>query len=428
MQTSLRAIALKASKDKQHKFGNLFGLLTVDSLLWCWPFLHKKAAVGVDRISAEQYKIHLRENVSDLAQQVKSKSYHAKLIRRKYIPKSSGKLRPLGIPCLQDKLLQLAVSKILQAIYEQDFLPCSYGYRPKCGAHDAVKQLRTSLQSGRYRYVVEADIRDYFGSIAQDKLLDMLRLRIADNSFVALLGKWLRAGVLDTDGQVIHPPTGTPQGAIVSPVLANVYLHHVLDTWFTQHIIPKCKGQAMLVRYADDFVCAFEFRQDAQAFYECLPDRLQEFDLQLALDKTQIICFSPALVGQTHFVFLGFEFRWKATLHGRRCVFTRTAPRKLKSAIANFTSWIKLNRNLRLSVLFALLNAKLRGYYNYYGLVGNYQRLKSFFQNVVRLLFKWLNRRSQRKSFNWQTFGEILVYYKIQRPRIVHKSTSACFP
>jgi hypothetical protein len=251
-QTSLLGIAKKAASDKAHRFRNLFGLLTIGYLLACWRLINKRAAYGVDRVDARAYEANLQENVEGLVAAVKGGWYRAKLVLRRYIPKLNGKMRPLGIPAVADKLLQIGVAKILEEIYEQDFLGCSYGYRLGVGALDAVRDLSAALRSGRYHFLVEADIRSFFDRIDHQKLIELLRLRIDDEPFLRLIRKWLKAGILEKDGQVIHPETGSPQGGIVSPMLANIYLHYVLDVWFEETVKAHCKGKAYLCRYADD--------------------------------------------------------------------------------------------------------------------------------------------------------------------------------
>jgi len=301
IQTSLRGIANKATQDKTYRFRSLARMLTVRFLLWCWTSINKKAAYGVERISATEYEVKLLTNVKELVSQLKENRYKAKLIKRKYIPKGKGKLRPLGIPVISDKLVQTGAKIILESIYEQDFLPCSYGYRPKVGATNAVENLHKEHRSGQYHYIVEADIKGYFDNIDHDILLDMLNLRIDDKRFISLIRKWLKAGILDTTGQVINPATGTPQGGIISPILANIYLHHALDTWFEQVVKTHSVGKAYLCRYADDFVCAFSNKLDAQRFYHELAKRLALFKLQLAEDKTHIIRFCRChLKDKTH--------------------------------------------------------------------------------------------------------------------------------
>jgi group II intron reverse transcriptase/maturase len=232
-------------------------MIDTQMLLYCWDDLNKDAASGVDHVSAAQYAENLHANVAALVEKLKEKRYRAKLVRRSYIPKENGKKRPLGILVIEDKLVQLACAKLLGAIYEQDFLDCSYAYRPNRGPLDAVKDLTLELQCGAYGYVVELDIKGYFDSIDHGWLLEMLSLRIDDKAFLNLIRKWLKAGILETDGKIIHPETGTPQGGIVSPVLANVYLHHVLDLWFEKMVKPQIRGEAQWWRFADDGVCAF---------------------------------------------------------------------------------------------------------------------------------------------------------------------------
>ncbi len=420
MQTSLRGIAKKAQEQKMHRFGNLYEMLNEENLYDCWRYIKKNAASGVDQVSAREYEENLEENIRQLVERLKRGSYRAKLVRRQYIPKGEGKLRPLGIPATEDKLLQLAVKRILEAIYEQDFMRCSYGYRPGVGALNAVDKLTVKLQFGQYNFVVEADIKGYFDNIDHDWLVRMLEKRIDDRALMRLIKKWLKAGILDTDGQVIHPVTGTPQGGIVSPILANVYLHYVLDLWFHKNVKKHCRGEACLIRYADDFVCAFQYQREAQHFYRELGKRLETFGLEVSAEKTRVIPFhrrSPS--GKSRFQFLGFEFYWGKDRGGKPHLKRRTSRKKLRNSIKRFTEWCIKNRNLKPKVLFRRLNAKLRGYYNYYGVIGNSDSLNQFFQQVKRILFKWLNRRSQRRSYNWTGFNQLLDHYRIERPRII---------
>ena len=255
--TSLRGIARRARACKHHCFRDLYRNLNAGFLLSCWGDLNKSAASGVDEVTAQAYQEDLEANIQALAERLKTKRYRAKLVRRCYIPKENGKQRPLGIPALEDKLVQLASAKLLTAIYEQDFLDSSYGYRPDRSAKEAVADLTFNLQYGKYGYIVEADIKGFFDHMDHDWLLEMLRQRIDDKAFLNLIRKWLKAGILDTDGQIIHPGAGTPQGGIVSPVLANVYLHYTLNLWFERVVKAHCRGEALICVYADDFVCAF---------------------------------------------------------------------------------------------------------------------------------------------------------------------------
>jgi len=229
VQTYLQAIANKAKSHPKYRFRDLYGMLNEEMLHDCWRFIRKDAAFGVDRVSAQEYEQDLGDNIQQLVERLKEKRYRAKLVRRQYIPKGNGKLRPLGIPATEDKLLQLAVKRLLEAIYEQDFMRCSYGYRPNVGALDAVDKLTIKLQFGKYNYVVEADIKGFFDNLDHEWLLEMVAERVDDKALLRLIRKWLKAGILETDGKVIHPVTGSPQGGIISPILANIYLHYVLD-------------------------------------------------------------------------------------------------------------------------------------------------------------------------------------------------------
>jgi RNA-directed DNA polymerase len=419
VQTSLLGIAKKAKSDKRYRFRNLYRELNEELLLDSWRLLRKDAALGVDRVSAAEYEVNLEENIHQLVERLKRKSYRAKLVRRHYIPKGDGGKRPLGIPAIEDKLLQLAVKRLLEAIYEQDFLTCSYGYRPRVGALDAVDQLTVKLQFGGYHHVVEADIKGFFDNLSHEWLMRMLAERIDDQAILRLIKKWLKAGVLDTDGKVLRPEGGTPQGGLISPLLANVYLHYVLDLWFERVFQRSCKGGAFLLRYADDFVCGFGREEEAGRFYRELAERLRKFGLELAVDKTRVMPFSRYRCGETSFDFLGFEFRWGTDRQGQARLKRRTSRKKFRSSVNRVTEWCKQNRHRRIKEQFQLLNAKLRGYYNYYGVRGNYDSLAEFHYRLQRLHHKWLNRRSQRTSYTWEGYLALCKDFALLRPRIV---------
>jgi RNA-directed DNA polymerase len=424
VQTSLLGIANKARGDKRYRFRNLYRELNEELLLDSWRLLRKDAALGVDRVSAAEYEANLEENIRDLVERLKRKSYRAKLVRRHYIPKGDGSKRPLGIPATEDKLLQLAVKRLLEAIYEQDFLLCSYGYRPGVGALAAVDQLTVKLQFGAYHQIVEADIKGFFDNLSHEWLMRMLAERIDDEPILRLIKKWLKAGVLDTDGKVLRPEGGTPQGGIISPILANVYLHYALDLWFERVFQRSCKSPAFLHRYADDFVCGFAQEEDAQRFYRELGERLQKFGLALAVDKTRVIPFSRHRRGETSFDFLGFEFRWGTDRQGQARLKRRTARKKFRNSVKRAAEWCKQNRHRRVGEQFKLLSAKLRGYYNYYGVNGNYESLKEFYHLVQGLHLKWLNRRSQRPSYTWDGYYVLRQQFALARPRIVGRPKS----
>lgn len=421
MQMQLREISEKAKRQRDYRFLNLYTMLNESNLKDSWRYLNKRSATGVDGVSAKAYEQNLDGNISDLVSRLKRKSYRSGLIRRKRIPKYKGKNRSLGIPVTEDKLLQYASKRILESIYEADFYPFSYGYRPNRGAQDAVKKLSHTLQFGRYNWVVEADIRGFFDNIDHEQLMSMLEERINDTAFTGLIRKWLKAGILEETQEVIHPSTGTPQGGVISPVLANIYLHHVLDKWFEEMVKPNIRGQAFLIRYADDFITVFQYREDAERYYRTLPKRLAKFGLELAADKSGLKPFSRYRRDSGRFDFLGFEFYRGISRKGKAIVKLRTSRRRLRKSIAAFKEWVIAQRFQGFAELIKRLNRKLRGYYNYYGLIGNSRGIREFYDKIVGIMFKWLNRRSQRRSFDWKLFSCMIRQHGLLRPRITER-------
>ncbi len=418
--TSLQGIAIKAREHRKHRFQDLYRWLNGPFLLMCWKGLRKNAASGVDGVTAEFYEENLVGNIQALAERLKTKQYRCKLVRRCYIPKENGKERPLGIPALEDKLVQLACAKLLTAIFETDFLGCSYGYRPQRSAKDAVSELRFNLQFGKYGHIVEADIKGFFDHMDHDRILRMLKERIDDTAFISLIRKWLKAGILDTDGKVIDPESGTPQGGIVSPVLANVYLHFALDLWFEKTVKAHCKGEALLIRYADDFVCTFQYLDDAIKFFKVLPKRLGKFGLSLAPEKSGTMRFSRFHPSRSRkIVFLGFETFWTIDKQGKPRVMQRTARKKLQGSLRRIKEWVKLNRHLKGKTFIVALNRRLHGHYNYYSVVGNLRSLWRFYGWAIHCAFKWLNLRGgKRNSFTWKVFTRAIEYLGIAKPKL----------
>jgi len=428
MSTSLEGIANKAKREKQHRFRDLSRMLTEEYLHECWGTLNKKAAAGIDRVTWQEFAENLDENIRELVEDLKHKRYRAQPIRRKYIAKSNGKQRPLGIPAIRDKLVQRAVSNILQAIWEADFHSNMYGYRPGRSAHDAINDLQGTLRRGRYEYVVEADITGFFDNLDHEWLVRMLEQRIDDRSFIRIIRKWLKVGVLEEDGRFIHPTTGTPQGGIVSSVLANIYMHYVLNEWFEKVVRKRCRGACTLSVYADDFVTAFEYEADARWFFEALENRMGKFSLSLSKEKTNIILFSRYRKDESGaFEYLGFEFRWTTSHRGKDWLKRSTAKKGLTNSMRNVKEWCKKNRHMRIDDFFKRINAKLRGYYNYYGVIGNLDRMWTFHQYVVRTIFRWLNRRSQRKSYHWSSFEDLMKQFPLVKPRITDRTTGVAF-
>ena len=423
MKTTLLSIAIKAHTHPKHRFQNLYGMLDSEFLNQSWGQLNKKAAAGIDGISIAKYQSKLPENIQRLTQQLRNKSFRAADIKRVFIPKANGKQRPLGLPTVDDKLVQQGVSQILQNIWEQDFLPNSYGYRPNKSAHKAIHSLRLNLQFKGYGYIVEADIKGFFDNMNHDWLMRMLEQRIDDKSLLGLIRQWLKARIKSPDGCFNKPETGTPQGGVISPVLANIYLHYALDLWFEKTVKPRMKGRAMLIRYADDFVVAFQYGIDADNFYRVLPKRLNKFGLSVAPEKTHLKRFSRFHPGRKrNFQFLGFEFYWRLDANRKPIVRRYTAPKKLKAAMSEFYQWIKYNRSRPLKETMPILKRKLMGFQNYFGLPDNSRSLSRLSHYISRSLYKWLNRRSQRRSYNWSSFKDMLGYFKIEPLKVSKRS------
>jgi len=437
--TFLRAIADKARKDPNHRFGDLYRHLNEESLRASFYLLRKAAASGVDGVTFRQYERNLEDNLANLVERLKRKSYHARLVRRKYIPKGNGKLRPLGIPTLEDKLLQCAVTQILMAIYEADFLLCSYAYRPQRGPHDAVRELTDELHWGKHNFVVEADIKGFFDHLQHDPLMEMLGRRIQDGALLRLIRKWLKAGILEEDGRVIHPELGTPQGGVISPVLANVYLHYVLDLWCEKVYLKSCTVKAKLIGYDDDIVVRFRNREDATRFPAALAERLAKFGLEVEPTKTKVLEFGRDAARQARargerpgtFDFLGFTHYCSRTKDGKRFRMKRvTSRKKFRAKVVNLKESLKQMRVMPTRWILEQVGRKLRGHYAYYGVSDNHRGLVRFYREATKLLYKWLNRRSQRRSYQWAEFKQLLQRFPLPLPcvrvHLFYRSPNDC--
>ena len=427
METKLIRIAQIAKERPKEVFTSLYHHLNEEMLVKCHQELKGDKAVGVDEITKANYAENLKENIHHLVEALKRHSYKPQPVRRTYIPKGDGGKRPLGIPSYEDKIVQLGLTKILQAIYEADFLPCSYGFRPKISCHDALKRLNDILIYGKTSYMVDTDIKSFFDSVDHKRLIEFIGLRIADPNIKRLVVRFLKAGVMEQDS---YEPAlkGTPQGAIISPILANIYLHYVLDLWFSRVVKKYCQGETYLVRYADDFVCCFQCREDAVRFYKALRERLAKFKLALAIGKTKIIEFgrfarenrkAKGLGKPETFSFLGFTHYCNQSRNGKFRVKRKTEAKKFKSKIKAFKVWIKSIRSfVPLPDIFSRVRIKLLGHYAYYGITDNSKMIGNYYDIVIRLLFKWLNRRSQRRSFTYDKFKRYLKHNPLPLPRI----------
>ena len=423
MITELARITEIAKAKPKERFTSLVHLIDETSLKVCSMEMDGKKATGVDRVTKEEYEENLDVNVADLVARMKRQAYKPQAVRRVYIPKpGTDKQRPLGIPAYEDKLVQMALAKILNAIYEVDFLNCSYGFRPGRGCHDALKALNRIIEKGNVNYIVDADIKGFFNHVDHKWMLEFLKLRIADPNILRLVTRFLQAGVMEAG--IRHNTTeGTPQGGVVSPVLGNIYLHYALDLWFYLVVRKNCRGQAYMVRYCDDFVCCFQYEDDARAFYQAFIPRLAKFKLDIADEKTRIIPFGRKAESQGTgnpgtFDFLGFTHYCGKGRKGQFRVKRMTSANKFRFSLLKCKEWLKLSRNLPAVILMTELRQKLLGYYHYYGITDNSVAINKFQWQVRKLLYKWLNRRSQKKSFNYEKFQLFLNKYPLPKPRI----------
>lgn len=426
METKLARIAEKAKANPKEVFTSLYHYLNEELLTQCHNELSADKAAGVDEVTKEEYEKDLKGNISKLVERLKKHSYKPQPVRRVYIPKDNGKVRPLGIPAYEDKIVQQGLKKILEKIYENDFLNNSYGFRPGRSCHDALKELGKRIM-GKTNHIVDADIKGFFDNVSHEWMMKFIGVRIADPNITRLINKFLKAGVME-EGKIEPTEVGTPQGGVISPLLANVYLHYALDLWFEIAIKPKMRGEASLVRYADDFVCCFQYKEEAEQFYAELKERLAKFGLEIAVNKSKIIEFGRFAAGNRKakgigkpetFDFLGFTHYCSQTRNGKFTVKRKTSRKKFKAKIKAFATWIREKRDTEnIRSIFKTVKRKLQGHYNYYGVTDNYRRIAKYRDIVGKLTFKWLNRRSQRKSFSWDKFNLYLKQNRLPKPRI----------
>jgi group II intron reverse transcriptase/maturase len=425
MSPELRKVAVRAKREPAARFNSLAHLIDEELLTRAFRRVRKDAAVGVDGISKEQYGQALESNLKDLHERLRTKRYRHQPIRRVHIPKEQGrKTRPIGISTIEDKVVQSALREVLEAVYEQDFLDCSHGFRPQRNAHGAVRALTRAVDWREANWILEFDIQSFFDSVDRTQLMEMLQKRVADGSILRLIGKCLHVGVLDGE-ELSEPSEGTVQGSTMSPLLGNVYLHHVLDLWFTEEVMPRLHGRAMFVRYADDGIFGFEREEDAQRVMAVLGKRLARFGLTLHPEKTRLLDFrKPSLERKkgrspTTFDFLGFTWYWRTIRGGRWSVRCKTRRARLARAIRAVHVWCKEHRHLSVKEQHAALTRRVQGHINYFGVNGNTRSLRMFMHQVRRRWFKWLRRRSQRTRLTWAKFLELVKVYPLPTPRVV---------
>lgn len=431
VSTKQERIARLARNNLAMAFTSLNHYVDYEWVRYAYECTRKDGAVGVDGQTAEAYAAHLEQNLLSLIDRLKSGRYKAPPVRRHYIPKTDGGQRALGIPGFEDKVAQRVITMLLEPIYEQTFLDGSFGFRPARSAHQALQAVRSGIMERGGRWVLDVDVRKYFASIAHAKLREFLSRRVTDGVVRRLIDKWLKAGVLE-DGQLFYPDAGTPEGGVVSPILANVFLHYVLDEWVTEQVQPRLRGPSTLVRYCDDFVMLFAHKEDAERVLEVLGKRLGKYGLQLHPDKTRLVDFRYRKPHQhtsersslaTSFNFLGFCHVWGRSRKGKVVVRQLTAKDRLARTLKAFNQQCRRMRHWPLRDQHRRLTQMLRGHFAYFGITGNYDRLSDLLYHVRYCWRKWLSRRSDRRNLPWAAFGRIEARFPLATPVILHRYT-----
>lgn len=425
METEMKRIAEIASK--HGRVQTLIHHINVENLRTQHEQMKRKKATGIDGVTKEEYEENLEENLINLVDRMKRQVYKPQEVKRVYIPKDGSKdKRGLGIPAYEDKLVQGVMSKVLTAIYEEKFLNVSYGFRPEKSCHDAIKKLGKIIEKKKVNYIVDLDIKGFFDNVDHEWMIRFLENDIEDKNFIRLVKRFLKAGILE-EGKHIETDQGTPQGGVISPILANIYLHYVLDLWFENKIKKHSKGESYMVRYADDFVCCFQNPDEAELFYYELQERLSKFGLEIAENKSKILEFGRFAEqnreqrGESKpetFDFLGFTHYCSKSKQGWFRVKRKTSRKKQTAKIAKMKIWIRQRMHKPLKETIKTLNRKLIGHYNYYGITDNSKSIHTFYNKVVRQLYKTLKRRTQKHNMNWKRYNKLLEYMPITKPTI----------
>jgi group II intron reverse transcriptase/maturase len=421
MSTVELQIAERARKFKGEALHNLHHFIDAQMMQESYEKLNKKSAVGIDGKTWQQYGLEFPERCESLLEEFKSGRYRAPAIRRVYIPKDKHGQRPLGIATMEDKVLQASVQKVIEPIYEEEFKPFSYGFRPGRSQHQAIEHMFKQVSFQKMHYIIDADLKNYFGTINHGILREFLDKRVKDGVVRRMIDKWLKAGVMES-GNISYPDEGTQQGSIVSPILSNIYLHYVLDEWFSEQIQPLLKGKSFIVRFADDFILGFSEESDAEKVMEVLPKRFAKYELTLHPEKTKMIDLNSKRGGSGRsFDFLGFTHYLGESSKGYKVLKRKTSSKRLTRAIVNISKFIKLNRHMKLSELIASINVKLRGHYSYYGITFNSSGISCYFSQVRRALHKWINHRGGKRKWNWISFSLLVDKWKLLvKPLIKH--------
>ena len=428
MGTKLERIAEISAQSKRPNFTSLYHLINAELLERCHRELDGKKAVGIDEVTKEKYSEALDSNIEDLILRLKNKAYKPLPTRRVFIPKQNGKLRPLGIVSYEDKIVQLALKKVLEAVYEPRFLNCMYGFRPKRGCHEAVKDVYQHLSHGKINYIVDADVKGFFDHIDHEWMMKFIEWHIKDPNILWLIRKYLKAGVM-VDGVYEDTEEGTIQGGNISPTLANIYMHNVLTLWFKLVIQKEVKGDCFLVNYADDFVAGFQYKSEAEMYYAKLKERMAYFNLELEDSKSRLIEFgrfaeqnrkAKGLGKPETFDFLGFTFFMGKSRKGYPLPKVKTSRKKFEKSLKSFKTWLYANKEQPARMIVSQLNVKLVGYYRYYGVSFNSFKLGAFLHRVQQFLHKAMNRRGCRRTYTWNGFVDMLKVYPLAKPKIYY--------
>jgi group II intron reverse transcriptase/maturase len=426
VSTKLQRIAEQARDYPGMVFNNLYHLIDFDFLREAYRLTSKKGAPGVDKVTAEQYAEDLEGNLRDLHERLRDNRYVAPPVERVWIDKEDGKKRPIGKPCYKDKIVQRAVVMILEAIFEQVFHAFSHGFRKGHSQHQALRELREQCRELNIKWIVDADVSGFFDNIAHDSLRGFIKQRVKDGGIIRLIGKWLNAGVLDA-GELTHPDKGTPQGGVISPMLANIFLHYVLDEWFVKVVQPQLKGRSFLLRWADDFIIGFEEETEARRVMEALPKQFSRFNLTIHPEKTKLVRFvqpfskEKTAEGNGTLDFLGFTHYWAKSLRGYWVIKRKTVGKRLRRFMKAIWEWCRENRHDPIKEQHGTLSSKLRGYYQYYGIRGNYKMLEVVFEHTERAWRYWLGKRSSKGFVSFEKFDAFFrKVLPLPKPRIIH--------
>ncbi len=432
MCTDIDRIAELAKEDPKRQFFSIAHLITAEKLHAAFRNLRKEASVGIDGVTYVEYEANAGENIRQLHRRLVEGKYQAQPLRRVYIPKENGQQRPISIPALTDKIVQKAFVGLLNAIYEQDFFECSYGFRPGRGQHQALDEVRRVICTRPTEWILELDIRAYFDSIVRAILVEMVEKRVSDGSVLRLIQKWIKVGVIE-DGRLLMNETGTGQGQPISPLLANIYLHYVLDEWFENVVKPRLKGEAHEIRFADDAILCFQYRADAERVLKVLPKRFGNYGLTLHPEKTRLIEFGLYAARNAKkqgkkpetFAFLGFTHICARSRKGKFTVHVKTMAKRLHRGLKTIADWCKRHRHEPVDKQQSILNAKLRGHYQYYGRPTNYGSIAQFYRCVRHIWREWLSRRTRGRLLTWERYSAILRQHPLLPPRITHSWAGA---